>query len=126
METAAIIAAGLIGLLILFQIALALGAPWGKAAWGGGNEGTLPRKLRLASAFSALVLALAAWVILAAAGLIDSSPVPESWLTPLMWGLTGYFAIGALLNTISRSKVERIWGPVSLIVAVCCGLVAAA
>lgn len=126
METAALIAAGLIGVLILFQIALALGAPWGKAAWGGGHEGKLPRKLRLASAISALVLALAAWVILAAAGLIDSSPVPESWLTPLMWVLTGYFGIGALLNTISRSKAERIWGPISLIIAVCCGLVAAA
>jgi hypothetical protein len=126
MEIAALIAAALIGLLILFQIALALGAPWGRAAWGGGHEGKLPPKLRLASAISTLVLALAAWVVLAAGGLIDSSPVPESWLTPLVWVLTGYFGIGAVLNIISRSKVERIWGPVSLIIAVCCGLVAAA
>jgi hypothetical protein len=64
-------------------------------------------------------------VILAAAGLIES-PVPESWLTPLVWVLTAYFGMGAVLNTISRSKVERIWGPVSLIIAICCGLVAAA
>lgn len=126
METAALVAAGLIGLLILFQIALALGAPWGEAAWGGGNKGQLPQKLRLASGISSLVLALAAWVILAAAGLTDSSPVPESWLTPLMWVLTAYFGLGALLNTISRSRLERIWGPVSLVIAVCCAIVAAA
>lgn len=125
MEIAALIAVGLIGLVILFQIALAFGAPWGKAAWGGGNEGKLPERLRLASAFSALILALAAWVILASAGLIDSTPVPESWLTPLTWALTAYFGIGTVANSISRSKVERLWGPVSLVIAVCCGVVAA-
>jgi len=126
METAARLAVGLIGLVILFQIALVVGAPWGKAAWGGANDGKLPGNLRLASAMSALVLAFASWVILAGAGLIDSSPVPESWLTPLTWALSAYFGIGAVANSISRSKVERLWGPVSLVIAVCCGIVAAA
>jgi hypothetical protein len=43
-----------------------------------------------------------------------------------MWVLAGFFALGALANFASRSKRERLWGPVSLAIAVCCGLIAAA
>jgi hypothetical protein len=41
-----------------------------------------------------------------------------------MWVLAGFFTLGALANLASRSKVERIWGPISLIVAVCCAVIA--
>lgn len=40
-----------------FQTALAAGAPWGAAAWGGDHHGTLPVGYRLGSAGSAAVLA---------------------------------------------------------------------
>ena len=54
-------AAGVGFLLVAgFQIALALGAPWGRAAWGGAHEGRLPGKLRVASLVSA-----AFWILLA-------------------------------------------------------------
>jgi hypothetical protein len=124
-ETAALVAVTLIGVVIVFQIALAAGAPWGSAAWGGRHEGRLPGRLRAASALSTVLLALAAWVILAESGLVDTSPVPDSWLEPLAWVVTAYFAIGAMMNLISPSRVERIWSPVSLIIAVCAGIVAA-
>ena len=53
----AAIAAGVGFLLVTgFQVGLALGAPWGRAAWGGSREGLLPRNLRIAGGFAALVL----------------------------------------------------------------------
>jgi hypothetical protein len=49
MEAAAIIATVLLLILNLFQLALAAGAPWGAAAYGGGWEGVLPRGIRINS-----------------------------------------------------------------------------
>ena len=42
----------------------------------------------------------------------------------LMWVLVGFFALGTLMNLASRSKIERIWGPVSLVLVVYCTIVA--
>jgi hypothetical protein len=123
-EIAAVTAAVLIGAVIVFQVALALGAPWGKAAWGGQHAGTLPIRLRVASAGAAVMLAVLGWIVLAAAGLVATSPLPESWLAPATWAATAYFALGALVNLISRSSIERIWAPVALATAICCGIVA--
>jgi hypothetical protein len=124
MQTAAAIAAALIGLVIAFQIALVGGAPWGEAAWGGKHAGTLRTRLRAASLGAALVLVVLAWIVLAAAGVITPAPLPASWLEPATWVATGYFGLGALVNLISRSRLERFWAPVSLAAAICCGVVA--
>jgi hypothetical protein len=126
MTTAAVAAAGLIGLVIVFQVALVIGAPWGGAAWGGGHPGRLPTRLRVASAGAIVVLVCLAWIALAAAGTVSASPIPRPWLGSAAWVGTAYFALGTIVNAVSRSKVERLWAPVSLITAVCYGLVAAA
>jgi hypothetical protein len=123
-QTAALIAIALIGALVVFQLALALGAPYGAAAWGGRNPGVLPRNLRIASAVVGIVVyPLMAVVILAAAGFIG-----DDWLpidpTIAMWILAGFFALGAIANAISRSAPERIWAPVSAVLAICCALIA--
>jgi len=124
METAALIAVTLIGALVVFQVALAFGAPFGAAAWGGRNPGVLPGSLRVASAVVGLVVyPLMAAVILAAAGLIA-----DDWLpldpTVAVWILAVFFALGAIVNAISRSAPERVWAPVSAVLAVCCVLIA--
>lgn len=123
MEAAAVIAAMLIGVLTVFQIALALGAPAGAAAWGGSYPGVLPTRLRVASAVVGVFfyppLAL---LILDSGGVIDIGwDVSPLWL----WILTGLFLLGTLANAASRSKVERIWAPVSLVLAICCAVIAA-
>ena len=123
-QIAGAIAATLVSSVILFQIALVLGAPWGAAAWGGQSPGRLPTRLRVASLVAALLLAFIAWVVAAAAGLASASPLPQSWLGPATWIATGYFGIGTIANLISRSPVERWWAPVALATAVCCGIVA--
>ena len=121
---ASIVAVVLLGIVTLFQLALALGAPWGQAAWGGGHRGVLPAGIRVASGVVAvLIYPLIAMVILVTAGTVRVAGVPAAG-SSTMWVLTGFFALGAMANLASRSKVERLWGPVSLVVAVCCGIIA--
>jgi hypothetical protein len=124
MTAAAIVAVFLLGIIVAFQAALAFGAPWGAAAWGGQNPGVLPTRLRVASGITALVIyPLIALVILAAAGLIDDAWLPVDHGVA-MWVLAGFLALGALLNLVSRSSRERIWGPVALAIAICCAIIA--
>jgi hypothetical protein len=125
MQIAGIAAVALIGLVIAFQIALVLGAPWGAAAWGGQHPGRLPTRFRLASVISLVILGFLAWLVAATAGLVGAAPLPASWLIPATWTAAAYFALGAVVNLISRSPIERGWAPVSLLTAICCGVVAA-
>jgi hypothetical protein len=99
--------------------------PARKMAWGGQYEEKLPTGLRVASGFAGIVIyPLAALLVLEAGGVTDFELVPDTG--PLgMWVITALFALGAILNFISRSKAERIWGPVSLAISICSGIVAA-
>lgn len=125
MDLAAIVAVVLLTVVAIFQVALALGAPWGEAAWGGSHHGVLPNGFRVASAVAGVVVyPLIIAIVLTAAGLIDADWTPGAGAAG-MWVLTGFFTLGAFANFASRSKKERIWGPVSLVIAVCCGFIAA-
>ena len=125
MKVAAVVAACLLGVIAVFQLALALGMPARRMAWGGQYEGKLPTGLRIASAVAgAVIYPLATLLILEAADVTDFEVVPD--VGPIgMWVFTGLFAFGAILNLVSRSKAERVWAPVSMGIAVCCGIVAA-
>jgi len=119
---AAWIAAALIVVLTVFQLALALGAPAGAAAWGGSHPGVLPTRLRVASGFVAVFCyPVVAIELLYVADVVDFGwDVSQLWI----WVLAGLFVLGALANFASRSRIERIWGPVSLVLAVCCAVIA--
>ena len=126
MRFAAGLAVALLAVVSVFQIVLALGAPLGKAAWGGSHQGVLPTRLRIASAIAALLIyPMIAWFVLASAGLVDVD-VFASRRGVLMWALVGLFTLGAVANLASRSKAERPWALVSFLIAVCCAVVAAA
>lgn len=112
--------------VIGFQVALAAGAPWGSAAWGGAHPGTLPAELRVASAVSAATWTGVALVTARRGGLAVPAIVPDRALGPVLWGLTGLNAIGVVLNLITPSAVERaIWAPVALAGTLALGLTAA-
>lgn len=114
------------GLLViaLFQLSLALGAPFGSAALGGTHEGQLPTNLRVVSAIAAAMWLLAALVVMGRAGLQDT-PLPNALLRPGAWIMVGVLGVGALLNFASASPWERfMWGPFSLVLAGLCALVA--
>jgi hypothetical protein len=123
-NVAAIVAVVLLAVVEVFQIALALGAPLGFAAWGGQHQGVLSARLRIASGVAAAVVyPLIILFVLASAHLIEANWLPRTGKTG-MWVLSGFFTLGALANFASASEKERFWGPVSLIIAACCGIVA--
>jgi hypothetical protein len=122
-QIAAIVAVVVLLVITTFQLALALGAPWGAAAWGGSHPGVLPGRLRVASAMVGLgVYPLIALLILATAGHVKVD-IPGSGPTA-MWVLTGFFILGGIANFASRSKVERIWGPFTLVLAISTAVIA--
>ena len=126
MRAAAIVAASLLAVVALFQIALGLGAPAGEYAWGGRIRGRLPTPLRVTSLVAGfIVYPIVVLLVLRAAAVVDIDPVPDVGRAG-MWALAGLFVVGGALNLISRSKRERLWGPVSLAIATCCGVVGAA
>ena len=122
---AAVAAYVLLAALAVFQIALAAGAPLGHLAWGGQHR-VLPRGLRIGSAVSVVLYALFAFVIWRAADYAtDVGDVRESYL--MIWVLTAYFALGILVNAVSRSRPERfVMTPVVAVLFACCLVVALA
>jgi hypothetical protein len=90
--------------LAVFQLALALGAPIGRFAWGGQHR-VLPTKLRIGSLVSIVIYAVIALLALDRSGAIDV--VPDGVSTVGMWIVFAYFVLGIPLNAISRSKPER-------------------
>ncbi len=123
MEIAAAVAAVLLGIVTVFQAALALGAPLGTAAWGGTYPGVLPVGFRVASAGAALLIYPGiVTIVLNSAGLIDVEWLPAN--TGTMWFLAAIFTLGTVANLMSQSQPERIWAPVSAAIAICCAIIA--
>ena len=105
-QLAAITACVLLAALAVFQAALIAGAPLGRFAWGGQHH-VLPTKLRIGSATSIVLYVLFAYVALAKADM--AAPLVDQVFTDVFsWVLTAYFAVGIVLNGISRSKPERL------------------
>lgn len=123
--SAGIFALVLFALLVVFQLALAAGAPWGRAAYGGQNAGVLPARLRVASAIAAVVWALLALCVARADGIPVWAPLPDAALPVVVWAVAALVLVSVVLNTITRSRVERaIWLPISLMILVAVVVVA--
>ncbi len=103
--------------LILFQLALAAGAPWGEFAMGGAFPGQFPPTMRVAAVVQAALVAGMAAVVLARVGIFFTGWVQRTrWL---IWVVVGYGVIGLILNLITPSAGERaIWAPVALLMLV--------
>jgi hypothetical protein len=112
--------------LAVFQAALAAGAPWGHAAWGGGSA-HLSAGQRGASAVAAAVYVAAALIVLCRAGIIwraRSNAVLTRWGT---WFFAVAMAIGSVPNFASQSRWETaVFGPLALVLAALCVVVARA
>ena len=103
--------------VVAFQVALALGAPWGAYAMGGAFPGRFPPPMRVAAIVQALVIGLLAVVALSAAGLVlPDLGIAVPWL---IWVAVVVSALAVILNAISRSSGERrIWVPVAVVLLV--------
>jgi hypothetical protein len=96
--------------VIGFQIALILGAPWGRLTQGGRADGPLGRAGRIAAAASILILVGMALGVLSAEGRWPHWP---PWTG---WAAVGVTAVSMTLNWITPSKPERaLWGPMMTI-----------
>jgi hypothetical protein len=110
-------------LVIGFQVALALGAPWGAYAMGGRFPGRFPPSLRLLALVQAVVLGLMAAVVASSAGLIGAG-LPEGW-TWLTWVVVAVAAVSVVMNAASPSPGERrMWVPTGLVMLACSLVVA--
>ena len=111
-------------LVALFQIALALGMPWGAFAMGGAFPAQFPPAMRAAALGQAVVLLLLAGVILSRAGIILPKWAKASrWLA---WVVVAFSALSLVLNIMTPSAGERLlWAPVALLLLVSSLIVAA-
>jgi len=107
---AAIVYTVLAGVVIVFQLALAAGAPWGELSMGGRYPGTYPPPIRGVAVVSAIIVALMAMIVLTRSGLAFPGYAESAeWA---IWLVVGYSAIGLMMNLATPSKKERaIWAP---------------
>jgi hypothetical protein len=112
---AGVVAAALYTVTVLFQLAIAAGAPWGRAAYGGYVESP-GVELRITSVIAAVVWSAAALIILRRSGHPVWAPLPDRALPVAVWVLVGLGVLGVASNAISQSPLERaIWVPVTVI-----------
>ena len=117
-STAAIIYAVLMVIVILFQLALTLGAPWGEASMGGKFKGKYPPKMRVVSLVNSLVLVFLLLVVLIRSGVLYPEFQTRTQFT--FWFVLGFTALSTVMNWITPSKIEKyIWGPVTTLQLVC-------
>ncbi len=123
---AAVVATAFI-VVATFEIFWALGGSWGlSGAWGGGSHDHLNVALRVASGFAAGLLVAGAIIVLGRARYWASTDRFGilRWGT---WTLAGVMALSALANFVSSSSSERFQnGPVALLLALLCIVVASA
>jgi hypothetical protein len=116
-RVSAILYAIISAVVIVFQIALAAGAPWGEYAMGGAFPGRFPPALRIAAIIQAALLIGMAAVVLARAGLIlPSWSRAARWL---VWFVVAFATVSLVLNLITPSAGERaIWVPTVLLLLI--------
>ena len=87
--------------------------PWGAASMGGKYPGKYPPKMRVVAIINMIVLCLIAAIVLSKADLLFPGLSPVSSIG--IWFVVAFCALGTVLNTITPSKIERIWAPVAFV-----------
>lgn len=114
MTIAVTIFLGLCAIAALFQLALALGAPWGEYTMGGRFPGRLPPKMRVAALIQIIILLVLATIVLIRSGLALS----QFYLIGKtgIWVVVAFFVLGSIVNVFTPSKGERaVWAPVNIL-----------
>jgi hypothetical protein len=113
-EIAAWVFAALLAMLVLFQLALAAGAPWGSLAMGGRYPGRFPPQMRIAALVQVVIYGLMGVVVFVRAEMILPDMFEASRIAA--WVVVALMGIAVVLNLITPSKWERrIWAPVALV-----------
>lgn len=105
-------------IVVLFQLALAAGAPWGQVAMGGQYPGTFPPVMRVAAAIQAVILLLFVATVLTRAGLVWPRWFPASRVG--IWVVVGFSCLATILNLVTSSVWERrMWAPAAALMLAC-------
>ena len=117
-STAGKTAAVLLLVVVTFQVALAAGAPFGRAAFGGATRGVLPDALRVTSATAAVVY-------LMLAGVAGTPWTGATARRRTLYAAAALMGVGTVLNAASPSLLERLlWTPVTAALVVALWLAA--
>ncbi|MFN1835749.1 hypothetical protein AB2B38_010835 [Balneola sp. MJW-20] len=121
--SAAIINLFLFSFLLLLQLSLAGGLPFGKLAWGGKHK-VLPKNYRIASLAAAFIYLILIFVLTEHLG--KSNLIAESgFITEILWAIFGIFFLSSIANTFSKSTAERrLMLPVAVIITTCSFIIA--
>lgn len=115
--TSARIASTILYFVIGFQLLVVAGAPLGQYTQGGQTLGTLSAGGRFFAFVSAAVLLIMA---LSLQALVQKGPLTKlrtQTIRRIVWITAIYSLLGAAMNAISRSAVERPWAIVTGLVA---------
>ncbi len=106
-----------IAAVMIFQIAVVAGAPYGAYTQRGRNPGVLPLGGRIVAAVSFLLLGVMAAALLARAGLGPLADADPAIVQPLWWGSLAVAILSAVANLRSPSADERrMFGPLSVLI----------
>jgi len=99
-------------IIILFQLGLTVGMPWGKASMGGKYPGKYPPKMRVVSLVNIFIMIIIALIVLIKANIIFPQIKNISGIA--IYFVVGFSVLATILNIITPSKIERIiWAPVT-------------
>src|SRR5690554_1190514 len=101
----------LTGIVILFQACLAAGLPWGAASMGGKFPGKYPPKMRIVAIVNIIILLIFGCIVLSRAGLYF--PEIYTFSRTAIWAVVVFMGLGTIMNSITPSRIERIWAPVA-------------
>jgi len=103
--------------VVVFQVGVAAGKPWGPYTMGGRYPGRLPALMRVAALAQAVFLAVLAAIVLDASGVGDLGWVATfAWLPWIPVVVSG---ASLVLNASSSSEPEkRTWVPVAIVLLV--------
>jgi hypothetical protein len=113
----------LTAVVVVFQFCLVAGAPWGEFAMGGKFPGKYPPRMRIITLLMIPILIFVAVIVLVRSGLLLEEYYDFS--KTAIWAVVAFSALGAIMNTITPSKKERmLWAPVTIVLLLCASYVA--
>lgn len=100
--------------IILFQLGLTIGMPWGAASMGGKFPGKYPPRMRVVSLINIFITSFIAAIVLIKSEIIWLQF--KSFANVAIYFVVVFSVFATILNTITPSKIERkIWAPVAAI-----------
>ena len=102
--------------VVVFQICLIAGAPWGRLTQGGAHPRQLPWPNRIGAGLSCVLMGGLAVAILSGAGIWPHWPFWTAWVA------LAVSVLSFVMNVMTPSQAERrLWAPVTFVM---CGLAA--